>query len=348
MTEPKRDILVHFDYFRAFAILFVVTGHCYGDWTLDTVGEIVLADLLTGGSALFVFVSGFFFQHLFNRNFDYRRFLQKKSRNVLQPYLVLMTAYLALVLLVKGAITFPVSLGAGAGADAALAVALNVLTGASLTAYWYVPFIMLVFLASPLFRAMARQGDVTVLALVLTGLSAAMYIERPMQNLNPFHSLLYFAPFYLAGILYAKRADQVNDWIDRNLLALVAGLAAILLHMANEGQVGNILKASPFAPLEHLDYMVPQKALLILVLIGLTRRLARHPIPWLSYLAGISFPLFFIHPWALLLQDKLIADHFTGFPGFLARTTFVILLSLLTIRVLKARLGSRSRLLMGG
>lgn len=348
MARPKREILVYFDYFRAFAILCVIIGHCYGDWSRDTVGEIVLADLLTGGSALFVFVSGFFFQHLFNRDFDFRGFLRKKAQNVLVPYLILMTAYLALMLAVNGAISFPVALGIGPASDSAMAVVLNVVTGARLTAYWYIPFIMVVFLASPLFRALARQDDRIVAAAVLLGLLGAMYFERPMQNLNPLHSFLYFAPFYLGGILYAKQAAAVNGWIDRNLWALVLLLLTLLLHMANTGQIGNLLKSSPFAPVEHLDIMVPQKTLLILVLIGLTRWLARYEIASLTFLAHISFPLFFIHPWALLLQDKLIGAYFSGFPGFLARTVFVIALSILTISALKTFLGARSRLLIGG
>jgi len=52
--------LVSFDYFRGVAILFIVAGHSYGPWGINTLPEKILSNLITGGTALFVFISGFF------------------------------------------------------------------------------------------------------------------------------------------------------------------------------------------------------------------------------------------------------------------------------------------------
>jgi peptidoglycan/LPS O-acetylase OafA/YrhL len=53
--------LNYFDYFRAIAIIIIVAGHSFSLWVIDTLPEKVLANIITGGTSLFVFISGFFF-----------------------------------------------------------------------------------------------------------------------------------------------------------------------------------------------------------------------------------------------------------------------------------------------
>ena len=81
--------LVAFDYFRGVAILFIVAGHSYGPWVIDSFGERVLANIISGGSTLFVFISGFFFHFVFYEKFNFREFLKKKAKYVFLPYLTL-------------------------------------------------------------------------------------------------------------------------------------------------------------------------------------------------------------------------------------------------------------------
>ena len=78
-----------FDCFRGIAILFIVTGHSFGPWYIDHFGEKVLANLIAGGTTLFVFISGFFFHHIFYESFNLKEFLVKKAKNVFIPYLIL-------------------------------------------------------------------------------------------------------------------------------------------------------------------------------------------------------------------------------------------------------------------
>lgn len=52
--------LVYFDYFRALAILLIILGHCYNSWPRSHIWEATLVNLISGGTALFVFISGFF------------------------------------------------------------------------------------------------------------------------------------------------------------------------------------------------------------------------------------------------------------------------------------------------
>lgn len=67
------------EYFRGVAIVFIVAGHCYvlSDWQFPTVLERSLANVLTASTALFVFISGFLFHHVFYPRFNYVKFIKK-------------------------------------------------------------------------------------------------------------------------------------------------------------------------------------------------------------------------------------------------------------------------------
>ena len=83
--------LKSFEYFRGISILFIVAGHCFqlGNWEINNVFEKFIANIIAGGSSLFVFISGFLFHYVFFKKYKYVRFIFKKIRNVLIPYLVL-------------------------------------------------------------------------------------------------------------------------------------------------------------------------------------------------------------------------------------------------------------------
>jgi peptidoglycan/LPS O-acetylase OafA/YrhL len=57
-----------FNHFRAIAITFIVAGHCFGltGMAITSMMEKTIANLLLGGTSLFVFISGFLFHHIFS------------------------------------------------------------------------------------------------------------------------------------------------------------------------------------------------------------------------------------------------------------------------------------------
>lgn len=69
---------------RGIAIIFIVLGH-----SIYNSGEgfpLLLENLLRGGTALFVFISGYFFHRIFYKDFDYSKFMKNKVQNVLYPF----------------------------------------------------------------------------------------------------------------------------------------------------------------------------------------------------------------------------------------------------------------------
>lgn len=83
--------LPYMETFRAIAICFVVGGHVMSASGVvgEELVESVAANLLAGGTILFVFVSGFLFQYLSYRDFNYREFIVRKVKYLLVPYIVL-------------------------------------------------------------------------------------------------------------------------------------------------------------------------------------------------------------------------------------------------------------------
>lgn len=74
--------LNYFDYFRAIAIVLIVAVHCITPWYINTLPEMVVGNLIAGGSALFVFISGFFFIMSFIRASGLAASLEKEPQRI--------------------------------------------------------------------------------------------------------------------------------------------------------------------------------------------------------------------------------------------------------------------------
>ncbi len=350
-TRPQvrtRERLRYFDNFRAVSILLVVAGHCYWAWDRGTVPEIVGANLVTGGTALFVFISGFFFHYAFYRNFNYRRFMTKKALAVGVPYLVLSSLLLVILAVWKREIPFPIGLSDDPWTDNLLAVVANLATGRTSLAYWYIPFIMLMFAMSPLFIRFLEARTRTQALIVAAALLLAMVVARPALSVNTFHSVVYFAGFYLLGMLYSlhrERTDEVLARIPVVVLWAVVGLVA--LGSALAGQVGLIQKWEPWEP-SALDWMVPLKLVTIAAMLATLKRYADREYRLLGYIAEASFAIFFIHPIVLLGLGAAVPEAAVSTPPTVAGLFLVVMLVTLgVIWAVKKALGSRSRYVIG-
>ena len=76
------------NYFRGIAIFIIVLGHSYwlAGFEATTDVEKTFEAVATGGTALFVFVSGFMFHHVFyKRTFDYKKFVIREIAAIRTP-----------------------------------------------------------------------------------------------------------------------------------------------------------------------------------------------------------------------------------------------------------------------
>lgn len=288
-----------------------------------------------------------FFKEIFCLRFEYSAFMRKKLLNVLLPYIALSTVAMMLKIVLNGDLEFPLTLHADPLYNNLLSVPANFLTGRTLTAYWYIPFAMLIFAASPAIIKVLEQPQRRVIVLTLACFALSMQVHRPEMGLNPVHSLIYYFPFYMLGAIYSDNRPQTDAWIQARPLALGAAFIGVAVAMTLFGQTGNATKLDPLR-WTGIDWMVPQKLLLIAVLLGLCKKLETVRIPALTYVAGVSFALFFLHPLALrAIAISGLDAHLVGLPGVALRALIALFASIAAAELVKAALKRRSRFVIG-
>lgn len=83
----QKNFLNYINVFRGLAILLIVMGHSMQFGTAYGLSHHINREIVCGGTALFIFISGFLFQHLSSK-FEYKTYLSKKWTNVIMPYLI--------------------------------------------------------------------------------------------------------------------------------------------------------------------------------------------------------------------------------------------------------------------
>lgn len=335
--------ITSFHYFRGIAILFIIAAHVHvGNVEIDNP---IFTNLLSGSTALFVFISGYLFQHLQKGVFNYPLYLKRKFNFVILPYLICSTPALINITLSGN---FHPLLGDVTTVEGSL---INIATGRHITAYWYVPFALLLFISAPViihFTSLTNKSQLTIL-LILSLLS--ILAHRPIGGLNPFHSFIYHIPFYLFGIYCVVHRDLIYKIRKYNYLFL---FSTILLAYV-QGNVIGIIGSShkDLFVFSGFDLLYIQKILLILFFITSINSLENFNIKPLSFLAKISFSLYFIHGYVLILLTRVSIDNTLlsyglsdGSATFIKFVLVVAISSLLSICIIKT-LGKRSRYFIG-
>ena len=98
-------------------------------------------------------------------------------------------------------------------------------TGRMVIAYWYIPFIFLVFLASPLFDRFIELSRGWRAAVFAASIAIAFWVVRPVENLNPVQCFFYFANFYMFGILFCEYRKPIMDFVSRPAVLAALGAA---------------------------------------------------------------------------------------------------------------------------
>jgi len=292
----RRERLAEFDYLRGMAIAMIVLGHSI--FLAQPTFPALLENILRGGTGLFVFISGFFFHRIFYPHFDYTRFIAKKASSLLIPFLIIS----AFALLIRMLGWWQDGLNWHENLLNAWCTARN---GYILYPHWYIPFIFLTFLCSPLHLIYIR-AHLSVQALVFIAFSLiALLIHRPQSNSNLLQSLIYFTPYYLLGILFSQYEPQLRRWHWPLLMVSLLVITATAITQTYIWEhIGNYHKAAFVYEGWDLQF--------IQILFGCIAMLAlcRHIRPWLQqhlcWLAELSFPIFFIHPLLTIALENLV------------------------------------------
>jgi surface polysaccharide O-acyltransferase-like enzyme len=336
---------------RAIAIIMIVAGHSFwvAGLNIDTFAERFVANLICGATALFVFVSGFLFHHVFLEKFDYRRFLIGKAKTVLIPYLLLSFIPILLLIWKRDGSLDGLFLPRGEGLWCELVVPyLQYLwTGDFIQGgYWYIPFILITFLMSPLHVRFARLRPNLQWSIVLLLLFSSSLIQRPLQPLflSPFQAVVYYLPLYLLGLTCSQHKKKILEFFQgRAIHLLIACLVFAAWQSGLYDWFGNYQKA-PFS-VTTIDLNLFQKVFLCLFFFVFLQRFEQSRSALLDLVANSSFAIFLLHPFILWLLYRFDLPH--GWLVFAIIVAFIILNCIAVGYALRCLLGSKSRFLTG-
>ena len=336
-----------FDNFRAIAILLVVAGHSF-DHSINSrnLGEMFFRNTILGGTTLFVFISGLFFYHIYYYKFQYKYFMLKKIKYVFLPYLML--SAIGFVFSVFYVHNLPLSLFS-------FALFLKyLLTGDLFIGYWYIPFIMTMYLISPFFIWQIKWPLKIKIGVFGGLLCVSMLLHRPLYNINILHSVLYFLPVYMLGIICAIHKDKALDFVKNKTIYLVfCGVLVSLGQILFYGRYGNFHKDYIF-DYAGIDVMLLQKIIMCFFLLSILQKLDNTKILVFEYIASRSFAIYFLHPIILKLLEftdllrKIHNQHYLHYLSeFVVTFCVLIILSIVLSEIVKFILGKNSRFLIG-
>ncbi len=211
------------NYFRATAIIFIVAGHCFfiSDFSFSSDFVNILVSILMGGSSFFVFISGFLFYHVFYKNFNFYKFTHKKVKFVLYPYLIMSFPQVIFYIFFGNNIQpYFRPIGDGIVNLYIIPFLKYYFTGFGIYSYWYVPFVMLIFLMSPIFISFIRLKLNAKLFIIFPLLLISTLIHRPVGNsaYGVIQSVIYFLPIYLIGIISSENKTLIYSYLKGKVL----------------------------------------------------------------------------------------------------------------------------------
>ncbi|MCM5527272.1 acyltransferase [Parasegetibacter sp. NRK P23] len=335
--KKKREFIGYIHNFRGFAIISVVAGHLLMEWPEDSIIHQFIRVFWENGTVLFMFMAGYLFHHL-SANFKYKTYLVSKLKFVVLPYLLLSIPILAYRLYsgdIPGyLLAYKPDFMALSGWEK---FGFLYVTGGHMQQFWFIPMIVIFYLLAPVFLYINRHPVWYWIILPLMVLS--MYIGR-----DPFSDIprmfVHFLPCYIFGMFMSyKRADyllfaQKYWWLITGATLLVLGLNFALFPVANTQL--NFLHKMLFCPFFiywfwKLDKKVPAM---------------------LSTLAHLSFGIFFVHYYVLLVlkavYEKLMKQPIPG--NLLYWTIYLVLVlagSMLVIKAAQKLFGKNSKYLVG-
>jgi len=345
--------LQSFVLFRVLAISLVVLGHVryISGWEANTfIEKYLYMTFVEGGTFYFAFISGFLFQYIFVSNFNFRKYLEGKLKTIFLPYLFLSIVPISVALITRNPYPDYFFYGdSGIYEDYIRPALLYFFSGRVLTGYWYIPFISLVFISSPLivmFTSIRRCYQVAIL-LILFFIS--MLVHRPVDNMSPFQSYVYFIPVYLFGMFVSVNSNKIFEiFKDRLIYLLVISLGLSFFVAYFIGEFGNRHKI--FLSYEGLDFMVVQRSLMCIFYYVLFTRLSQIESKWINLFAGASFSIYFLHVWVIYIINRIDINSIIGLPNFIYFIIlffFVMVLCVLSAYLVKKTLGARSRIFIG-
>ena len=344
MTKKNR-FLKHIHYFRAFAIINIVIIHTWripSEYKesqhltyllIETFREVSFHD----STIYFVFISGFLFHYLSPR-FELIKYYKSKIFNVIFPYI-----FMTSLVLFKHAneftnIEYTLFFSAKK-------IFTTFVYGKAQIQYWYIPFISLVFLISPLLLKIPKNifYKVVIVASILPLLGTRTNIQISIWQ------YIYFLPIYLQGIYVSMNYNKITKFINmkKKQLFFISIISSILLIYLQWSRYHiSIVNIT-----ESLYYI--QKLSICFLIIITFQKFENKDFSILNNFATYSFAIYFTH---LLVGNNLFKNYYYHFipessllilPASILYVVIVTFTTLFFCMSIKKILGHRSRYFIG-
>lgn len=336
-AAPKKEFVNYIHNFRGLAIIFVVAGHLLLNWPADSSVYLFFRVFWENGTVLFIFIAGYLFQYL-GKKFEFWTYFSKKLKYVIIPYFIISIPIIVYRVMTKDYPQYLLNLHADVAQWSALKqVVYFYLHGAHMQQLWFVPMIFCFYLISPLLIYIDRHPKLYWLLIGFVAIS--LFVER-----EPFNDILkmfvHFMSVYVFGMFLSRYRDKALKLFRAYWIILSALTIGVILL--------NYIYFTELNP--ELNYI--QKMLFCCFSIYWLWKLDRYVPAFFAVLAELSFGIFFIHYYAILVLKAIYEKSFHhAVPGnigyWLAYLVLVMLGSVLFIKIVQKVMGKNSRYFIG-
>jgi probable poly-beta-1,6-N-acetyl-D-glucosamine export protein len=348
----KKDFLSYIHNYRGLAILLILCNHCRTAfaWPKDSVVNDFLTFSVDSPTILFVFISGFLFQHLNSEKFEYGSYLKKKTMYVMLPYvLVSIPALLDKLMFETDAAwmsPFYKSL------YPPFQVIYMLCTGKHSGPFYFIPMVGIVFLLSPLLVRLQKSNYFSIITAIIVSIGLFTFAYGFYGTI--LESLTYFLPIYIFGIWVSKNRNLILGMSNYIIYALIAFYSIILfLKMTHLIHTEHLTYFNPFPTYltSHFNWSKLQMMALAIIILVLFYKVNKKSFRLLYWLGSASFGIYFIHIYFINVAERLLK----GVPFFQYQTaisyalftTMIVCLSAVAVLLVKKIFKQRSRFLIG-
>lgn len=304
----KTKILNYINVFRGLAILLIIMGHTMQMGKTDSFAHIISCEIICGGTALFIFISGFLFQHL-SYKFEYKNYLSKKWTNVIMPYILTAIPGILFCIYLPSAYKNPFD-----GLNLWIQIPLLLSIGrVHNVPTWFIPMIVIFFFFSALFIILEKKKILYKLLpalLLLTiflprgiaeyettlGLSYAtkywIYVKYILCN------FVHFLSLYVFGMYCSSNKSVIDKFYDKKLLIWIFMIATSIIDIFIQikYQYSNYTISKIFLTMLVLGYLKHYDEFI------LSHQKTNKT---LDFIAKYSFGLFFVHWYWFFIYNQI-------------------------------------------
>lgn len=343
---------------RGLAILFVVGVHAGGyntDWNSHAGVRHLLQTFFDpsegNGTVLFLFIGGFLFQHLTHNQFDYKKFLEQKFLNIILPYIIISIPLIIIRLNTPfDSLSLPADFYKR---PLVYQFFYHLLTGTHMPPFWFISAIVLFYLSSPLLHAMDNRTFYRYIFPIV--LLSCFFTYRPAHNANPILAYFHFIPVYITGMWASFNKERILGYGWKLLVPLLMVYGTLtVLDLA--GAINTLPRQMTFeqvlahGPTVFNIYMF-KAVVLCFALLLIFYMLRDREMQLLEVLGHYSFGVFFVHYILIGLSRKALdvmgVTIDFSLTTYLIYFVFILMMSIITVYLVKRITGRYSRYLIG-